>query len=302
MKILISGGSGLIGNSLIQSFIQDEDQITLISRSPDDLRPELNPIPWDLDRISQEMESTDAVINLAGASIAGSSPLSMRWTPKRKSLIRSSRVKAGKILSQAIRNSTHKPEVLIQASAIGIYGNHESQPADESTSFGVDFLAGVCQDWEESTAEVEELGVRRVITRLGFVLSSAGGLLPLLSLPFKLYLGGPLGKGQQPMSWIHIDDVVQAYRHFIKHPNTQGVYNLTSPSPVNNITFATALGKIINRPNWLAVPAIAVKFALGEASTLALEGREVLPKQLLESGYEFQFNQIESALIDLFHN
>jgi len=302
MKLLISGGTGLIGSALTRSITQNKDQVALISRTPAALSPELNPIPWDLDRISQEMESTDAVINLAGASIAGSSLLSIRWTPKRKSLIKSSRIMAGEMLLDAIRNSTHKPEVLIQASAIGYYGNQGNQPADEFSSFGDDFLASVCQSWEESTSGVEELGVRRVITRLGLVLSNAGGLLPLLSLPFRLYLGGPLGNGKQPMSWIHIKDVVQAFRYFIEHPNTQGIYNLTAPTPVDNISFSAALGRTLSRPNWLTVPAIAVQLALGEASTLALEGREVLPRRLLESGYEFQFNQIDSALINLFHN
>ena len=302
VKILISGGTGLIGSALIRAITQNKDQVTLISRTPANLNPELNPIPWNLDRISLEMESTDVVINLAGASIAGSSPLSIRWTPKRKSLIKSSRIFAGEMLSRAIRNSSHKPEVLIQASAIGFYGIQGSQAADESTSYGDDFLAEVCRSWEDSTSGVEELGVRRVITRLGLVLSTAGGLLPLLSLPFKLYLGGPLGNGQQPMSWIHIKDVVQAYRHFIEHPNTQGTYNLTSPVPTNNISFSAAIARTLSRPNWLAVPAVAVKLALGEASTLALEGREVLPRRLLESGYEFQFKQIDSALINLFHN
>jgi len=299
MKILLAGGTGLIGSALIRSIIQNGDQVTLISRSPTDLNTDLNPIPWDLDRISQEMETTDVVINLAGASIAGSSPLSMRWTSKRKYLIKSSRVTAGDILSRAIQNSSRKPEVFIQASAIGYYGNQGNQPADESTSSGDDFLTDVCIAWEESTSGVEELGVRRVITRLGLVLSNTGGLLPLLSLPFKFYIGGPLGSGKQPMSWIHIEDVIRAYQHFIKHPNTQGTYNLTSPTPVDNLTFSSWMGKILNRPNWLKIPAVAVKLALGEASTLALEGREVLPSRLLESGYEFKFNQIDKALINL---
>jgi len=302
MKILLAGGTGLIGSALIGSITQNEDQVALISRSPAELNPELNPIPWELDRISQVMESTDVVINLAGASIAGSSPLSMRWTPKRKSLIKSSRIKAGEMLTRAIQNSSHKPELFIQASAIGYYGNQGNQPADESTFSGDDFLADVCKDWEESTSAVEELGVRRVITRLGLVLSTSGGLLPLLSLPFKFYLGGPLGSGKQPMSWIHIEDVVQAYHYFIQHPTTQGTYNLTAPTPVDNLTFSTAIGKTLNRPDWLKVPANAVKLTLGEASTLALEGREVLPKRLLEAGYEFKFNLIDKALINLFHN
>ncbi len=301
MKILIAGGTGLIGSALTHSFIQNNDQITLISRTPDRINSGLNAIPWDIDRISQEIESMDIVINLAGASIAGSSPLSMRWTNQRKSLIRSSRIQSGKIILKAIQKSTHKPEVLIQASAIGYYGSRGNQPANENTPHGVDFLADVCQGWEESTSGVEELGVRRIISRLGLVLSREGGLLPLLSLPYKFYLGGPLGKGQQSMSWIHIEDVVRSYHYFINERSTQGVYNLTAPIPVNNKAFSSSLGRSLNRPSWLAIPAGAVNLLLGEASTLAIDGREVLPQRLLESGFEFLFKNIDSALDDLIH-
>lgn len=300
MKIIISGGTGLIGSALTRSLIEKKHQITLISRSPDKVNPRLNPIPWDLDRISQEMESTDAVVNLAGASIAGSNLLSMRWTNKRKDLIKSSRIKSGQFLLDAIRRSAHKPEVFIQASAIGYYGNRGDQPVDENTPRGVDFLAQVCQEWESSTAGVEELGLRRIITRLGLVLSREGGLLPLLSLPHKFYLGGPLGKGQQPMSWIHIQDVVEAYSYLMDNRSTQGIYNLTAPIPVNNRGFSASLGKTLNRPSWLAIPAGAVKLLLGEASTLAVDGREVFPQRLIESGYDFKFKNIDSALNDIF--
>lgn len=302
MKILIAGGTGLIGSALTRSFIENNDQITLISRKPDTIHQKMNIIPWEVNKISQEIKSTDVVINLAGASIAGTIPFSMRWTARRKSLIKTSRTNAGEMLLKAIQQSSHKPGVLIQASAIGYYGNQGNQPVDETTVYGTDFLADVCRSWEDSTSGVEELGVRRIITRLGLVLSNAGGLLPLLSLPFKLYVGGSLGNGQQSMSWIHIDDVVQAFHHFIKYPNTQGVFNLTAPKPVDNKTFSTIISRTLKRPNWFSVPAGALKLAFGEASTLALEGQEVLPRRLLETGFEFKFNQIDSALNDLFHS
>lgn len=302
MKILISGGTGLIGSALTRSLLQNKHQVTTISRRPDKVSSALNPIPWDLARISREMEITDAVINLAGASIAGSSLLSMRWSNRRKMLIKSSRIQAGEAILKAIQRSTHKPEVLIQASAIGYYGNHGKEPAHESASHGNDFLAEVCRDWEDSTSGVEELGVRRIITRMGLVLSREGGLLPLLSLPYKFFLGGPLGDGQQPMSWIHMEDVVHSFQHFMNNPSAQGVYNLTAPLPVNNLAFSTSLAKAMNRPSWIPVPTIAVQLALGEASTLALDGREVFPQRLLESGYEFKFMNIDTALNNLFHS
>ena len=300
MKILITGGTGLIGTALTRSFLQNDIQITVISRTPGLVDPRLKAIPWDMDRITQEMNSTNAVINLAGASIAGSNPLLMRWTETRKSNIRSSRIQAGELLLQAIQRSTHKPEILIQASAIGYYGNRGGQTVDEKSPPGNDFLADVSQAWENSTAGAEELGVRRIIARLGLVLSPDGGLLPLLALPFKFYLGGPIGNGMQPMSWIHINDVVQSFLHFINDPSTQGVFNLTAPSPIQNLIFSQTLGITINRPSWLTLPAWALKIILGEASTLAVDGREVLPRRLLESGYKFDFKQIDHALTDLF--
>ena len=147
---------------------------------------------------------------------------------------------------------------------------------------------------------MEQLGVRRIVTRLGLVLSRDGGLLPLLALPFFFNLGGPLGSGIQPMSWIHISDVVQSYRYFINNASTHGIYNLTAPTPVQNRIFSTALARSLNRSSWLKIPASAVRVALGEASTLALDGREVLPQRLLESGFNFQFKLIDHALVDLY--
>lgn len=300
MKILIAGGTGLIGSALTRAYLQNDTQITLISRSPGLTDSRLKAIPWDLDLITREINSSNAVINLAGASIAGSNPLAMRWTVKRKSTIRSSRIQSGEMLRQAIQRSIHKPDILIQASAIGYYGNTGALPVDESSPPGEDFLAEVCQAWEKSTSGVEELGVRRVIVRLGLVLSRHGGLLPLLSLPYKFFLGGPIGNGSQSMSWIHIDDVVQSFTHFINEPRTQAVYNLTAPSPVNNKVFSRTLAQTLNRPIWLTMPAWALEILLGEASTLAVNGREVLPQRLLESGYKFRFNQLDQALTDLF--
>ena len=300
MKILITGGTGLIGSALTRSLLNNDYQITVISRTPDLVDPRCEAIPWDLDLITQEIKSSKAVINLAGASISGSNPLSMRWTEKRKSLIASSRIQAGDLLLQAIQRSTHKPEIIIQASAIGYYGNQGSQPVDENSPPGKDFLADVCQTWENSTAGVEELGIRRIVTRLGLVLSGEGGLLPLLALPFKFYFGGPIGNGLQQMSWIHVDDVVHSILHFMNNPSTQGIFNLTAPVPIQNLTFSEALGKSLNRPSWLPIPPWALKIILGEASTLAVDGREVIPFRLLESGYKFNFKEIDPALKDLF--
>ncbi|MCJ7735246.1 MAG: TIGR01777 family oxidoreductase [Anaerolineales bacterium] len=296
MKILITGGTGLIGTALRKSFQQDNHEVVFISRKPDQASGSTKAISWEINAIVHELSDTDVVINLAGTSISGSNPLLMRWTPYRKSLILSSRVEAGKLITEAIQLSSNKPGVLIQASAIGYYGNTGSDPVDETNLPGADFLASVCQEWEKSTAPVESLGVRRVITRIGLVFSEDGGLLPLLALPFRFFIGGVIGSGNQVLSWIHIHDVVQAIKFLIEQPQTQGIYNLTAPNPVDNQAFAQSLGKTLNKPVWLPVPAFIFKLGLGEAATLALDGRQVFPTRLLKAGYQFKYLTLQPGL------
>ncbi|MCJ7733508.1 MAG: TIGR01777 family oxidoreductase [Anaerolineales bacterium] len=296
MKIIITGGTGLIGTALRKSFLENSHEVVIISRNPDLTSGSAKIISWDINTIVHELSDTDVVINLAGASISGSNPLRMRWTPKRKKQILSSRVEAGKLITEAIRISAYKPGVLIQASAIGYYGNSGSGPIDETSIPGSDFLADVCQDWEKSTGPVENLGVRRVITRIGLVFSKDGGLLPFLSLPFRFFMGGAIGSGNQTLSWIHIYDVVHAIKFLIEQPQTQGVYNLTAPNPVSNQIFAQSLGQTLNKPVWLPVPALLLTLGLGEAATLALDGKGVLPKRLLEAGYQFKYPDLQAGL------
>ena len=302
MQILITGGTGLIGTALRQSLQNNGHQVVIVSRSTQQILPGVKIISWDLENLISEIETTDVVVNLAGASLAGKNPLSMRWTKNRKTEIISSRTQAGSILSTALEQATHKPEVLIQASAIGFYGNHGEDQVHENNPPGNDFLASVCQSWEKSTSSVEELGTRRVIARIGLVLSREGGLLPLLSLPFRLFLGGKIGAGRQTMSWIHIADLVKSLEFFIENPQTQGVYNITAPKAVTNQEFTSQVSSTLNRPTWFSIPSFLLKLTLGEAATLALDGREVLPKRLLEAGFQFQFNQLSTALDDLFNS
>ncbi len=299
MNILITGGTGLIGTALRKSLQQKGHQITVISRNTQQIIPGVKLNSWDLETLIAELEDTDAIVNLAGESLAGSNPLSMRWTEARKEKIINSRIKSGEILSSALEKVQKKPEVLIQASAIGYYGNRGIDQVDESSLAGSDFLAQVCLFWEASTSKAGELGIRRIIARIGLVLSNQGGLLPLLSLPFRLFLGGRFGSGEQFMSWIHIADLVKSLEYFLENANTQGIYNLTAPEPVTNREFAAEMGASLNKPDWLAIPSFAPKLALGEAATLALDGREVLPGRLLESGFQYQFNQLPQALDDL---
>jgi len=302
MKVLIAGGSGLIGSALSNSLLAAGHQVVIISRQPDktgNLPSGIKTIGWASEDLIRAVSTADAVVNLAGASIAADNPFRMRWTTQRKTEILDSRLQAGAKLTKAIQAAGTIPEVLIQASAIGYYGNVGSELVDETSSAGDDFLAGVCQGWEGSTKVLEILGVRRVIIRIGLVFSPVGGLFQLLKLPFLFYLGGQIGTGNQYLSWIHIDDLVAAIRYLIDNRFNQGVFNLTAPKPVQNRDFAQRLGKILTKPAWFPVPGVVLRLLLGEVSTLALDGRQVYPTRLLDSGFGFRFDQLDFALKDL---
>lgn len=302
MKVVIAGGSGLIGSALTIDLLTDQHQVVIISRNQNQTKaqfPQAEVIGWDPINLGREISGSDAVINLAGASIAGSTPFGMRWTTKRKADILKSRLEAGKALTEAVQSAREGPEVFIQASAIGYYGNNGTEFADESTPAGNDFLAEVCQLWEASTAMIEELDTRRVIIRIGLVFSPTGGIFHLLKLPFQFYLGGQIGDGEQYLSWISINDVVAVIRHLLDNRDTQGVFNLTSPNPMNNRDFAQLLGKIMGKPAWFPIPDFLLKITLGESATLALDGRQVLPNRLLDAGYQFQYKQLDQLLPEL---
>jgi uncharacterized protein (TIGR01777 family) len=302
MRVMIAGGSGLIGRALTKSLVADDHEVEIVSRNPDavnNLPSIVKTYDWNKRTLAEQLEETDAVVNLAGASIAGESLLKIRWTTKRKKQILESRVTAGKILARAIESAGKKPEVLIQSSAVGFYGPLADKHVDENFPNGNDFLAQVCREWEESTRIVESLGARRVVIRTGLVFSHRGGIFQLLKLPFSLYLGGHIGNGQQYLSWIHMDDVVNGIRFLMHNEAAQGIYNLSSPNPLKNKDFARILGKAMKRPSRLPVPSFAAKLAIGEAATLALDGQRVIPKRLLEAGYNFIHETFTDALPSL---
>ncbi len=309
MNILIAGGTGLIGRALLVALIADGHQITVLTRSPEkagNLLPSgVRAVKWDgrsPDGWTQFIEETEAVINLAGESIAGESLpaiLTRRWTEAQKNRIRQSRLDAGQALVTAIAAASKKPSVFIQASAVGFYGPHGDEALPESTPAGTDFLAEVCQAWEASTAEVEKMGVRRAVIRTGLVLAPAGGILPMMLLPFRLFVGGPLGGGKQAVPWIHLDDQVNAIRFLLADKDAHGAYNLSAPIPVSNAEFGRIAGQVLHRPNWLPVPGFALKLALGEKAALILDGQNAVPERLLDTGYKFIFKKLEAALQDL---
>jgi len=235
----------------------------------------------------------DVVIHLAGKTLA-----SWPWIAATKQAFHDSRILPGLALGQAIREATQRPSLFVQASGINHYGLR-GDPADESTPPGDDFLAQLTVKWEDATQSVEELGVRRIILRSAVVLGKGGGLLGLMALPVRLFLGGPLGSGQQAMPWIHIDDWVGALRHLIANENSQGVYNLISPTPTSNAEFNKIIAEVTHRPYWFPIPAFLLRIILGEMNVLVLEGRFSQPKRLTESGYGFQFPGPREALVDL---
>lgn len=305
MKILIAGGTGLIGQAVSKELLAKGHQVAILSRNPgkhESDMPGVTFFKWDgrsPDGWGHVMESIDAVINLAGASIGGDGLFeifSKRWNKENKQRILQSRVDAGQAIVQAVEAAKNKPKVLLQASAVGYYGPRGSEDVQESDGPGDDFLAQVCVAWENSTREVEEMGVRHVVLRIGLILSKKGGILPIMLLPFRMFVGGPLGSGRQEISWIHMQDEVQAILFLLENETTHDAYNLTAPHPVNYKVFSKIAGRVMKRPSFIPVPGFALNIVLGEKAMLVLKGQRVIPSRLLEAGYSFSFTDLEPAL------
>src|SRR5512136_1163733 len=258
MRVIVTGGSGLIGRALVDSLARDSHEVIVLSRNLDAVKN----LPkgacaekWDgktAQGWGKFVNGADAIVNLAGATI------SEKWSEARKQEIRASRVNAGKAIVEAVKAAERKPRVVVQSSAVGYYGPHGADEITEDSRAGSDFLASVCQDWEASTAELDALGVRRVIIRTGVVLDKNGGALPRMVMPVKMFVGGPLGSGKQYFPWIHLHDEVAAIRWLIDNPNARGVYNLSSPRPLTNKEFTQAIGTVLGRPTFMPVPAIVM--------------------------------------------
>jgi len=301
MRVLICGGSGMIGRALTEELARDGHQVVILTRrlSSDSFLLGVKSILWDGRSVGDwkgELEKADAVINLAGASIA-----SWPWSENRLKLIRDSRVFAGRALAEAISAARHKPRVLIQASAVGYYGPRGEGELDESSSPGSDRLARICLDWEKSTESVEPIGVRRAVIRTGLVLARRGGLLPVISIPFKFFLGARLGSGRQFMPWIHLFDEIAAIRFIIENEKVGGTYNLASPGVVDNTEFSRALASQLNKPCWFAVSSWEVDIILGKMGTLLLDGQRVVPTRLIKAGFKFRYENLEAALDEILH-
>lgn len=300
MRVVITGGTGLIGSALARDLGGAGHDAVVLTRDTartGPLPPGVRAVQWDGRSAagwSSLLDGDSAVVHLAGESIAGG-----RWSEARKRRIRDSRVESGKAVLAAIKQAGEKPRVLLQGSAAGYYGPCGDEVVTESHPPGSDFLADVCVEWEGSTAEAESLGVRRAVLRTGIVLSDAGGALPRMALPFRLMAGGPLGNGRQWFPWIHLADEVGAIRFLLENENARGPFNLTAPRPLTNRDFSRALGKALHRPSLAPVPGFVLRLILGEMAEALLSGQRAVPHRLLEHGYVFRHPEALGALRDL---
>jgi uncharacterized protein (TIGR01777 family) len=299
MRILIAGGSGMIGTALTQSLLADGHEVWVLTRNPQAAHlPEgAMAVGWDGRTCmgwGEMISRVDAVVNLVGERLS-----KWPWIKRQKSRFWESRVEGGRAVVEAIRTAATPPKVLIQASGVNYYGGRDQAAISEAEAPGNDFLADLCVAWEASTEPVEKMGVRRVIVRSGIVLSVQDGILPIMMLPVKLFAGGPLGSGRQGLAWIHLEDEVAAIRFLLENQSASGAYNLTSPVPISHAEFTRAMAKALHRPYWLPVPGFMLHLVLGEMSTLVLEGAYILPGRLQELGFVFHFGTAEAALGDL---
>ncbi len=305
MRIIITGGTGLIGTELAQKLTADGHEIIVLSRSPDrhTFPSGVTGVQWDSQTAvgwAEWVEGADAIVNLAGQSIGGEGFPPPRWTAARKHRILQSRIDAGQAVTAAVKQATIKPKMVVQMSGIDYYGHVASDSEiTEDTAKGSGFLSDVTVAWENATAPVEQLGVRRVILRTAIVLSMDGGPLPQTILPFKFFVGGPLGNGQQWWPWVHLDDVVGVIRYCIENESMSGIYNVCSPNPLPQKDFAKVIGKVMGRQSFIPAPAFALKLMLGEGAMLVLDGRRAIPERLTESGYTWKYPELEDALLAL---
>jgi len=295
MKVFLTGGTGFVGTYLSQELAQKGHDITILTRQKEpaaaagsrsrfvtgDPKQEG---PW-----MAEVARHDWIINLAGSSIFS------KWTKESKQMLRDSRVLTTRNLVAALAAGDRR-QLFCSTSAPGYYGPRGDEELTEASPPGQDFLARLAQDWEAEALKARDLGIRTVITRFGIVLGKEGGMLEQLVPVFKRFVGGPVGSGEQWLSWIHQQDLVQAYLFVLEHPDLAGPVNFTSPNPVRNRDFAQALGRALGRPSFMPAPAFMMRLMLGELAEVVLTGQKFLPERLLAAGFQFLYPTIDQAL------
>lgn len=296
MKILITGGTGFVGTQLTSRFIREGNEVTILTRSlkrsgeaPRGISY-LQGDPTQKGSWQEAIENYDAIINLAGASIFE------RWTEEHKRAIRESRITTTRNIVEGMSSDRGKQMTLFSTSAVGYYGFHGDEEITEESPPGTDWLAKVAVEWEGEALKARAKGARVVITRFGIVLGEKGGALGQMIPLFKKFIGGPIGSGKQWFSWVHINDLAEAFVFLMKHPEISGSVNVCAPNPVRNKDLAKALGKALHRPSFMPAPGFMIKRVLGEFGSVILEGQRVIPRRLLENGFVFQYPDIEKAL------
>ena len=300
-KIILTGATGLIGSRLCKLLISRGDKIIILTRdakkAKENMRIDAEFINWNyIDDLSKEVkfDGVNAVIHLAGANL-----FEHRWNNEYKKIILDSRTVSTRILAQSINNSAKKPLVFISSSAVGYYGDKGNEPITENSPPGNDFLSDVCKQWENEAKIVENTEVRLVNIRTGIVLNSNEGALKQMLLPFKLFVGGPIGNGKQWFPWIHIDDILNIYLSALDNNNITGPLNAASPNPVLMKEFANNIGKVLKRPSIFPVPVSVLKLALGEVADVISSSQRVIPEKLLNYGFKFKFEFLNDALENL---
>lgn len=298
MKCVIAGGSGFLGRALHQRLASQGHDVVVLTRGTGRTEDQVRYVTWpaadEPGLWREEINGAGAIINLAGAGLADK-----RWTAHRKEELHGSRILATRALVSAIRDATVRPPVLLSGSAIGFYGAQadDGPELDESGPPGSDFLATLVVDWEAEAHAAAALDCRVVLFRTGIVLAREGGALQKLITPFKFYVGGPLGSGQQVMSWIHLKDWVSLVSWLAEHPSATGAYNCTAPNPVTNAELSKALGASLGRPSWLRVPGFVLRILIGEMAGVALlAGQRVIPRRATEDGFSFEYPHITDAM------
>jgi uncharacterized protein (TIGR01777 family) len=298
-KILITGGTGLVGSRLSEMLIDSGYEVAHLSRQSGQFM-HYKTFRWDINNNFIEERAiswADYIIHLAGAGVSEE-----KWTDERKKEILDSRAKSAKLISRCLEETPNHVKGFISASAVGIYGNSGEQLVTEESPYANDFLAEVCKKWEASSWEMHALGIRTVILRTGIVLSDKGGALPQMAKPVKLMAGAPLGSGKQFMSWIHIDDLCHLYIKAIEETQFSGVYNAVSPNPVTNEDFTKALAEVMHRPLMMPkIPAFGLKLVLGEMCEIVLGGSRVSSAKVQHTGFTFEYQFIEEALESFYH-
>ncbi len=304
MKIAITGATGFVGSRLVERLQEEGHTVLALTRSaahgrkvfPDSAFPKVDIVeytPLESGAWQLALSGCDAVVNLAGA------PISERWSEAHKQAILDSRKIGTEKLVEALAQAATRPGVWINASAIGYYGTSETVTFDETSApIADDFLSEVCRAWESAAQTVKDYGPRLVILRLGIVLGMGGAVAKMLT-PFRMFAGGPIGSGRQWFSWIHREDLVNLILQALTDPQMEGVYNATAPNPVRMAEFCKALGKVLNRPSWLPVPDFVLETILGDGAQVVLEGQQVLPKRTEATGFQYQYNQVKDALVDI---